>query len=122
MKLRPITNTMEITTPEISKKKEEENDVVPESLEFLTVRRYAPPSWASHLNHIPTHFSSLGHVSEDISKLPFILVSTKLHFNYFFESVYYSHSQMEPSKSAKEYPRLDQGHCFINSMFFLAAA
>ncbi|KAG6584430.1 putative D-cysteine desulfhydrase 1, mitochondrial, partial [Cucurbita argyrosperma subsp. sororia] len=68
MKLRPITNTMEITTPEISKKKKEENDVVPESLEFLTVRRYAPPSWASHLNHIPTHFSSLGHFTTPIHK------------------------------------------------------
>ncbi|XP_023000777.1 putative D-cysteine desulfhydrase 1, mitochondrial isoform X2 [Cucurbita maxima] len=59
---------MEITTPEISKKKMEENDAVPESLEFLTVRRYVPPSWASHLSHIPPHFSSLGHFTTPIHK------------------------------------------------------
>lgn len=46
------------------------NDEVPNSLNFLSVRPYVPPSWASHLNPIPTRFSSLGHVSSHF-RIPF---------------------------------------------------
>lgn len=51
------SQSMEIKTE--SKK----DDEVRNSLRFLSVRPYVPPSWASHLNPIPTHFSSLAHVS-----------------------------------------------------------
>ena len=32
------------------------------SFDFLTNKPYDPPSWASHLRPIPSHFFSLGHV------------------------------------------------------------
>lgn len=31
-------------------------------LDFLTKKPYSPPSWASHLNPLPSHVLSLGHV------------------------------------------------------------
>lgn len=38
------------------------------SFEFLTKKPYEPPSWASHLNPIPTHIFSLGHFPTPIHK------------------------------------------------------
>ncbi|XP_062118179.1 putative D-cysteine desulfhydrase 1, mitochondrial [Humulus lupulus] len=37
-------------------------------LDFLTKKPYSPPSWASHLNPIPSHFISLGHLPTPIHK------------------------------------------------------
>lgn len=34
-----------------------------DTFKFLTKKPYNPPSWASHLNPIPSHIFSLGHVS-----------------------------------------------------------
>lgn len=36
------------------------------SFEFLTKKLYEPPSWASHLNPIPSHIFSLGHVIKSL--------------------------------------------------------
>lgn len=51
------SQSMEINT------ESKQHDEVPNSLNFLSVRPYVPPSWASHLNPIPTHLSSLARVS-----------------------------------------------------------
>ncbi|XP_062115246.1 putative D-cysteine desulfhydrase 1, mitochondrial [Humulus lupulus] len=37
-------------------------------LDFLTKKPYSPPSWASHLNPIPSHFISLAHLPTPIHK------------------------------------------------------
>ncbi|KAL9683245.1 hypothetical protein QQ045_015064 [Rhodiola kirilowii] len=39
-----------------------------DSFEFLKLRSYSPPSWASHLNPIPTRVFSLGHLPTPIHK------------------------------------------------------
>ncbi|CAI9754054.1 unnamed protein product [Fraxinus pennsylvanica] len=38
------------------------------TFEFLTKKPYVPPSWASHLNPIPSHVFSLGHFPTPIHK------------------------------------------------------
>lgn len=40
---------------------------------FLSKKPYQPPSWASHLNPIPSHTYSLGHVSPQIVALIFVV-------------------------------------------------
>ncbi|KAG7037073.1 putative D-cysteine desulfhydrase 1, mitochondrial [Cucurbita argyrosperma subsp. argyrosperma] len=56
------------------------NDKVLDSLNFFSVKPYVPPSWASHLNPIPTHFSSLGHLPTPIHKwnLPNLPANTEV--------------------------------------------
>ncbi|KAJ8752485.1 hypothetical protein K2173_004773 [Erythroxylum novogranatense] len=39
-----------------------------ELFQFLTQKRYTPPSWANHLNPIPSHVFSLAHVPTPIHK------------------------------------------------------
>ncbi|KAL2478855.1 Bifunctional D-cysteine desulfhydrase/1-aminocyclopropane-1-carboxylate deaminase [Forsythia ovata] len=47
-------------------------DAVPKpqklTFDFLTMKPYVPPSWASHLNPIPSHIFSLGHFPTPIHK------------------------------------------------------
>ncbi|KAL8504064.1 hypothetical protein ACS0TY_022701 [Phlomoides rotata] len=38
------------------------------TFEFLTKKPYAPPSWATHLNPLPSHIFSLGHFPTPIHK------------------------------------------------------
>ncbi|KAK9277904.1 hypothetical protein L1049_027461 [Liquidambar formosana] len=38
------------------------------TFDFLTKKPYDPPSWASHLNPIPSHVFSLGHLPTPIHK------------------------------------------------------
>lgn len=45
------------------KPESKKNDEVLSNCSLLSVRPYVAPSWASHLNPIPTHFSSLAQVS-----------------------------------------------------------
>ncbi|KAG6584431.1 putative D-cysteine desulfhydrase 1, mitochondrial, partial [Cucurbita argyrosperma subsp. sororia] len=44
------------------KAESKKNDEVLSNCSLLSVRPYVAPSWASHLNPIPTHFSSLAHL------------------------------------------------------------
>ncbi|KAG8651573.1 hypothetical protein MANES_06G000700v8 [Manihot esculenta] len=50
------------------------------SLDFLTHKPYTPPSWASHLNPLPSHHFSLGHLPTPIHpwKLPNLPNGTEL--------------------------------------------
>ncbi|KAL4012815.1 hypothetical protein IC575_029929 [Cucumis melo] len=50
------------------KTESKQHDELPNSLNFLSVRPYVPPSWASHLNPIPTHLSSLARLPTPIHK------------------------------------------------------
>ncbi|KDP23066.1 hypothetical protein JCGZ_01161 [Jatropha curcas] len=45
---------------------EENNNRNRRPVEFLTKKAYSPPSWASHLNHIPSHYFSLAHLPTPI--------------------------------------------------------
>ncbi|XP_073141823.1 D-cysteine desulfhydrase 1, mitochondrial [Henckelia pumila] len=49
--------------------------------EFLTQKPYLPPSWASHLNPIPSHVFSLGHLPTPIHrwKLPNLPKDTEVY-------------------------------------------
>jgi D-cysteine desulfhydrase family pyridoxal phosphate-dependent enzyme len=50
------------------------------TFDFLTKKPYQPPSWASHLNPIPSHIISLGHFPTPIHKwnLPNLPLSTEV--------------------------------------------
>uniref|UniRef100_A0A7N1A8C4 Tryptophan synthase beta chain-like PALP domain-containing protein n=1 Tax=Kalanchoe fedtschenkoi TaxID=63787 RepID=A0A7N1A8C4_KALFE len=50
------------------------------SFEFLKLKSYSPPSWASHLHPLPTHFFSLGHLPTPIHQwnLPNLPRNTQL--------------------------------------------
>ncbi|CAK9140755.1 unnamed protein product [Ilex paraguariensis] len=68
------------------------------NFDFLTKKPYEPPSWASHLNPVPSHIFSLGHVR---------------NFTYFSVSLSlvvlrlpHSNSQIEPSQFAEEHSSL----------------
>ncbi|XP_057987751.1 bifunctional D-cysteine desulfhydrase/1-aminocyclopropane-1-carboxylate deaminase, mitochondrial [Hevea brasiliensis] len=58
----------------------DENNKYKSSLDFLTQKPYTPPSWASHLNPIPPHRFSLGHLPTPIHpwKLPNLPNGTEL--------------------------------------------
>ncbi|XP_037493737.1 putative D-cysteine desulfhydrase 1, mitochondrial [Jatropha curcas] len=45
---------------------EENNNRNRRPVEFLIKKAYSPPSWASHLNHIPSHYFSLAHLPTPI--------------------------------------------------------
>ncbi|KAK6145453.1 hypothetical protein DH2020_022273 [Rehmannia glutinosa] len=49
--------------------------------EFLTKKPYVPPSWAAHLNHVPTHIFSLGQFPTPIHKwnLPNLPKNTEVY-------------------------------------------
>ncbi|CAL9031776.1 unnamed protein product [Prunus brigantina] len=49
-------------------------------LDFLTKKAYTPPSWASHINPIPSHIFSLGHLPTPIHKwnLPNLPTNTEV--------------------------------------------
>ncbi|CAA0820958.1 Bifunctional D-cysteine desulfhydrase/1-aminocyclopropane-1-carboxylate deaminase-mitochondrial [Striga hermonthica] len=51
------------------------------TLEFLAKKPYAPPSWASHLNPLPSHIFSLGHFPTPIHKwnLPNLPKNTEVY-------------------------------------------
>ncbi|XP_038687795.1 putative D-cysteine desulfhydrase 1, mitochondrial isoform X2 [Tripterygium wilfordii] len=44
------------------------NSTASEGFDFLTQKPYSPPTWASHLNPIPSHIFSLAHVPTPIHK------------------------------------------------------
>ncbi|KDP37415.1 hypothetical protein JCGZ_07942 [Jatropha curcas] len=47
---------------------EENNNRNKRSVEFLSKKAYIPPSWASHLNPIPSHYFSLAHLPTPIHR------------------------------------------------------
>lgn len=53
---------MEAKSNTIASTKDESSRAL--SFDFLTKKPYSPPSWASHLNPLPSHVFSLGHVSK----------------------------------------------------------
>lgn len=107
------------------------------SFDFLSLKPYTPPSWASHLQPLPSHVFSLAHVCINCNHKPsnlsiylfdiiftfnlipptpqsnqikyYLLMLIMLFFALSYESASHSNSQMEPSEPANQYGGVAQG-------------
>lgn len=71
------SHPMELDNSSSSNKNQEPS----RSFDFLSQKAYTPPSWASHLTPIPSHFFSLGHLPTPIHKwnLPNLPTNTEVY-------------------------------------------
>ncbi|KDP30412.1 hypothetical protein JCGZ_18090 [Jatropha curcas] len=63
---RPLIRSMFGARQSETMELEENNNRNRRPVEFLIKKAYSPPSWASHLNHIPSHYFSLAHLPTPI--------------------------------------------------------
>lgn len=68
------------------------------SLDFLTHKPYTPPSWASHLNPLPSHHFSLGHLPTPIHpwKLPNLPNGTELWLKVLHDELLFQYQFHQP--------------------------